>query len=68
MSAGIIHRSLEPDNEVSAGMNGRKSRDSKRIENSKHVELAFLRQVRAVSENRKRDVHRQKVEAGDLNS
>ena len=68
MSAGIIHGALEPDDKVSARMNRGKSADSKRIEYAEHVELSFLREVRAVGENRKRYVHRQKVEAGDRNS
>jgi hypothetical protein len=42
MRAGIIDSSLEPDNEVSARVNRRKSTDSKRVEYAEYVELAFL--------------------------
>jgi hypothetical protein len=49
-----------------ARMNCRKASNRKRIEYAEYVELAFLREIRAVGENCKRDVHRGKVERGAL--
>jgi hypothetical protein len=43
-------------------MNGREPAHSKRIEYAEYVELSFLRQVRAIGEHSKRNVHRLKVE------
>ena len=57
MMADIVHRPLEPQHEVSARMYRWKSADLERVEDAKDVELAFLREVGAIGENCKGDMH-----------
>ena len=68
MRARIFDTAFQPHDEMRARMYSGKTTDSKRIENAEYVELSFLREVCAVSENRERDVHRRKVEARGRNS
>ena len=57
MVADVVHGSLEPQHEVGSRVNRRKSADLQRIEYAEDVELALLREVGAVGEDCKGNVH-----------
>ena len=59
--ACVLRASFQANDEMGSRVNGRKSRDCQRIEHAEYVEFSFLRQVRAIGEYSKRDVHRRKV-------
>jgi hypothetical protein len=62
----ILEVALETHDKMSPWMNRRECADRERIEDAEDVELSLLREVCAIGENRKRNVHREKVEARTL--
>src|SRR5689334_16609776 len=64
--AGVLHRSLETNHEMSARMNCRECADGYCVKHSEDVQLSLLREICSVSEYGKRNVHCVKVEASAL--